>query len=151
MLRWIVFGLVGLLVLGIGGAFADTGDPDFVYKDMRQVYKTYTWDWEADAGGNYSSSTSVYVTGYVEQVLFNPDSGTSQPSANYDIYVVDAQGADLLNGDGENQGNVSGATSYRTPLTWDDTFFLLVNEAIGILIQNAGAGKAGVVTLKVKE
>lgn len=54
-----------------------------------------------DSGDVVDDSVSAY--GYLERVTIVPDDGDTSPSANYDIELLDATGADVLLGLGENR------------------------------------------------
>ena len=152
-----VFVLVFIVVFLLTFAFTARGDRETVTyppgpKDVRGIYKTFTWTWAANKSGNFDSGDSVYVTGRIVQALFGTVSGTTATAVGYDVTVRDSKGRDILGGVGANLNPATGATDYKTPYTAEGGLRLLVNEPLGAHVREAsGTSPQGTFTLYVEE
>lgn len=98
-----------------------------------------TISWTADGSGNYTESFGL--NGQVVKVVTNPD-GSSAPSADYDVTVIDGDGVDVLNGDLGDRHTSTSESVVPDPLAYhigDVTF----------TVANAGDGGAGVAVFYV--
>lgn len=115
----------------------------------RRSIKSITWAWTSSAGGAADSVNTITLSGEILRVVFNP--GTPAPTANYDVVILDADGADVLGGLGANRHTtnteqiapvletVVGANTYASRVVIDGPLTLQVS--------NAGASKQGSVTM----
>lgn len=70
-------------------------------------YDKHSIAWTSDASGNVSGNAATVKRGMLRQVKFIPGSGGAQPTDLYDVTLLDADGADLLVGNGANKSNAS--------------------------------------------
>jgi hypothetical protein len=108
----------------------------------------YTLDWVSAADGSVSGNAFT-PRGYLLEIRFVPDAGGTQPTALYDITLVDSDGMDLLTIDGVSYGaNLSNTAALRVvcnpPLILDGT------TTLDLVVANAGNAKGGTVTLLVR-
>ena len=105
-------------------------------------------DWESDASGDASASFSG-ISGLIYGANIIPDSGGTQPTDAYDVTVTDADGLDLLGGNGADQSNSAaayvpasctlGGSAQATPRP--------VDGSLTVTIAGAGDTKGGKVVL----
>lgn len=112
-----------------------------------------TITWTSTSGGEADAS-GIPLNGYVERVVTNP--GSAAPTANYDIVIQDADGADILAakganrhtssteqivpfiGDGTGVDGLTSANAFSKVLTYGDH---------SMFIDNAGNAKGGTVVI----
>jgi hypothetical protein len=105
--------------------------------------------WTSDASGDVSGHAFVVPTGMILQVKTVPD-GTTAPSDNYDLTIVDGDSVDLLGGSGADRDNA--AAEIIAPLIGDATTknqrpLVDGTGALDIVVANAGNAKKGIVSL----
>jgi hypothetical protein len=105
--------------------------------------------WTSDASGDVSGHAFEVPTGMLLQVKTVPD-GVAAPSDNYDLTVVDADGADLLGGAGTDRD--TSAAEVIAPLLGDATTknqrpLVDGTGTLDVVIANAGNAKKGTVSL----
>ncbi len=66
-----------------------------------------TLAWTSDASGNVDQTTPAAYGGEILRVVFVPGTGGNQPSNNYTVTLLDAQGLDLLSGQGASLSNTT--------------------------------------------
>lgn len=116
------------------------------YQEHRTV-KRVELDWLSDASGDVSGTATKALSGKLEKVVFVPDSGGTQPSDLYDVVLNDADGLDVLQGNGANLSN--SAASQVAPAI--GTYFLpLVDGALNLVVSNAGDSKGGKLILYLR-
>lgn len=104
------------------------------------------FDWTSSAGGAADATTSNTYDGVVGRVVFVPDGGGTQPSANYDVVVNDADSVDILDAGGgdlsntatEQLGNILGGVS------------VVSNSKLTLGVTNAGSAKGGKVIIYIR-
>lgn len=94
----------------------------------------YSIAWVSDASGVVSVNAVAVRRGRLIQIKYIPDAGGTQPSDLYDLTLPDANGVDVLAGDG---ANLSNATSKITVPTAP-----ILLEAGNLIPTNANAGNA---------
>jgi hypothetical protein len=107
--------------------------------------------WTSSAGGAVQEILSPVVSGELLRVVFAPGAGAVQPSANYDVTLLDEDGFDVLGGLGANRSNA--AKEEVVPLTGDGVTTNQRRALDGVLdlrVANAGNAKSGTVTLYVR-
>ena len=103
-----------------------------------------SWDWLCTDLGVVSSAASGWYCGKIVRAIISPDSSTTQPTDAYDVTIEDADGFDILSGEGANASNA--AAVHIT----DPTKTLWVRSGVLTLkIASAGDAKGGVVTLYI--
>jgi hypothetical protein len=105
--------------------------------------------WTSDASGDVSGHAFAVPTGMLLQVKTVPD-GTTAPSDNYDLTVVDGDGADLLGGSGADRDNAK--AEIIAPLLGDSTTqnqrpLVDGTDTLDVVVANAGDTKKGTVSL----
>ena len=102
------------------------------------------WDWASDGSGNVSEASGVQVTGRLVQFTTIPDGGGTAPTALYDVTLLNADGVDVLAGNGADRS----ATVVETV---DEANLRPVGYSqLTLTIANAGASKGGVAVLLVE-
>lgn len=118
------------------------------------VVRRYTVDWTSASDGTYSEAinSGETIAGEIVRVVFNP--GSTAPTANYDITITDAQGFDVLAGQGANLSatdttNVAPGVPVKDGTT-TSVGPMIVCDVLTLSITNAGASKNGTVVLYVR-
>lgn len=105
------------------------------YTNIKRVKFT----WVSSAGGSADGATTASFTGEILRVIQVPDGSTTQPTDLYDITVVDADGLDVLFGNGANISNAANSqVHWRTA-----SLAAIVNTTLTIHVTNAGNAKGG--------
>ncbi len=100
--------------------------------------------WTSTSGGDVSAHSFTPKRGRLVQVKFVPGASSVQPSADYDVTLVDSDGADLLQGEGADLSNSAASfVTFATPVQ-------LPGGAIDLVVANAGNAKQGTVVLWVE-
>lgn len=86
----------------------------------------------ADGSGDASETTSESFVGKVVQVTTDPD-GTAVPAANWDLYLQDADGGDIISTDCENQSDTLVTGTRVNPPGW-------FQGTLTAVMDNAGSG-----------
>lgn len=104
--------------------------------------------WTSDASGDVTANTVDVTAGELVQVRFTPNTDANQPSAAYDVTILDAQGIDILAGAGANLS--SAASTVHVPVV--STYFRRTLEAGAITptVSAAGNAKQGTIVLLVR-
>lgn len=110
--------------------------------------KKIVWEWTSNASGDVtdapSGETTVYAySGKVEALVTDPD-GTSAPTDDYDITILDEDGYDVLAGAGANRDTANTETVLASSLG------IVANSKLTLTVANAGDTKAGIVTLYLR-
>lgn len=105
--------------------------------------------WTSDASGAVSGTTFSVPRGELLQAKFVPSS-TAQPTADYDVTLVDSDGVDYLAGVGADLSNTE--ASIVVPLVGNGTAsvhrpWIDGTEPLELRVSNAGNAKAGTVVL----
>lgn len=113
----------------------------------------HTFDWVSSAGGAATIPSGVAVSGAIARVVFVP-SASAVPTAAYDVTLTDADGIDVLAGQGANLSE-SAASSVcpGTPLrdgTTTSVLVTIVDSVLTLNVTNAGNAKAGKVVVYVR-
>ena len=95
-------------------------------------------DWLSDSSGDVNGTKTATVSGIVYRVAFIPDGGGTQPTDLYDVTLEDADGVDVLAGNGDNLSNVNKTQHIDAGRAIDGTLELKVSNA-----GNAKGGKVG--------
>lgn len=113
----------------------------------------YEYTWTASTNG-FVTFTTTFINGNINRVVFDPDSGGTQPDANYDVTLDDANNIDSLAGLGANLDNstevsvspgmavTDGNSSNMIPFT--------ISGTLSLIVTNAGSLNAGVIVLYVR-
>lgn len=108
-----------------------------------------TLDWTSHTDGSVSGiKTSIPLDGEIYRVVIQPDSGGTQPSAAYDMTILDDDSQDVLLGLGANLAN--DANQDIVPVATDGTHYygrVAVHGLLELTIANAGSGKGGKVII----
>lgn len=107
----------------------------------------YTLTWTANGSGAVSGNASDIAkirAGYLVDVAFVPGSGGTQPSDQYDIQFLDANGIDLFGGVGSDLSNASASKALFDPMQ-----FYPANQSVNLVVANAGTSKTGTVKLTI--
>src|SRR5688500_9373489 len=102
--------------------------------------------WVSHTDGSVNNSLGKFV-GEIVRVTFDPDSGGTQPSDQYDATITDSAGVDILGGQGANLSNVTSTqVCPGVPLKDGTTTSVVpccVNDTLTLVIAAAGSGKGG--------
>ena len=97
--------------------------------------------------GSGDADTAIFVTGWIVRLVTNPD-GTATPSANWDLTVIDEDGADVLEGEGLNRDSGGTGASEICGLPKNNPVW--IDGEITITGANMGATKTAVVRIYIK-
>ena len=96
--------------------------------------------WECDGSGDLSEAIGVNYKGYLVGISFNP----TDAALNYDVYIKDEYGADVLSGAGVNLSDtIPSRVTPAAPIVMYGPHTIVIDEAT--------AGKKGTVVLYTKE
>lgn len=112
---------------------------------MHRHIKKVVFDWTSSAGGAADATTEQFHTGRIIYAAQLPDSGGDQPTDQYDVTVVDADGVDVLKGLGANLSNAAG--TYKAD---SDGLGAVVESQLTLAVTNAGNAKGGKVILFIQ-
>ena len=124
---------------------------------MPDVINRHAYSWTSDASGDESITIPPgQLNGTITRVTTIPGLTTEQPDDNYDVTLLDIDGIDLLQDFGLNRDETnteqvcpvlaiqeSSVTVAYAPIT--------VDNAVTLVIANAGASKTGKVVFHVKK
>ena len=103
------------------------------------------WDWLCTDLGVVESAASGWYCGKIVKVSLASDSGGTAPTDLYDVTIEDADGLDVLSGNGAN------VTAAATVYINDPTKTLWVrSNVLTLKVANAGDAKGGVVTMLIQ-
>lgn len=102
--------------------------------------RVYTVQWTSDGSGAVSAHTFTIRRGTIAQVKVIPGSGGVQPTDMYDVTVLDANGIDILAGNGMNLSNAAAALLIDIDVLTEESPF-------DVVVANAGAAKQGTVMI----
>lgn len=103
----------------------------------------YSVAWLSDAAGAVSGNSFDVKRGRLLQTKFVPDGGGTAPTNLYDVTLTDADGADLLVGNGADKSSTVAA--WYTPTNP----IILEGGAVTPVLANAGNAKGGTLVLIV--
>ena len=113
----------------------------------------HTFEWVSDGSGNAALPSALPVSGQIVRVVSVP-SASAAPTANYDVTLTDADGVDVLAGQGANlSATLSANVCPGTPLkdgTTTSVLPLVVDSILTLNVSNAGDSKAGKVVIYVR-
>lgn len=124
------------------------GTNTITYQEHRTV-KKITMDWLSNASGAVSGTATKARSGQILRVVFQPDSGGTQPTDQYDVTLLDDDGMDVLAGVGANLSNA--ANSQVVPVVTDGNNGNMAPVAfdgtLELQVANAGNAKGGIVII----
>ena len=105
--------------------------------------KKISFDWLSSAGGAADATTTYIYNGQLLRMVLFPDAAGTQPTDQYDVLLNDADGYDLLNGQGANCSNAA---------THELTVGLgaVAGDALTLGVTNAGNATGGIVTVYLR-
>ena len=122
------------------------GTCTIVEETVRPVKKV-KWTWAADSAGAQAAAasrqTTEIYTGVIERLVTIPD-GSSAPTANYDIEILDQDSTDVLMGAGANRH------SANTEQVNAASLGIVANDKLTINLASIGLSGAGVTILYIK-
>ena len=105
-----------------------------------------TFSWTSDASGDATGTTTSYYDGEVLAFATIPATGSGEsPSDNYDIVITDANGLDVLAGQGANRDEAT--TEY---VTNQANLGCVANSQLSIAVSNSGNVTGGVAYLWIR-
>ena len=107
-------------------------------------FQKVKFTWVSATDGTASGATTAKYTGAILRAVFDPDAGGTQPTDQYDITITDANGYDVLNGNGADLSNA--ANVYVSPI---DGLGAVYGSLLTLNVSNAGEAKGGVVELYI--
>jgi len=112
-----------------------------VTEDRTGYLNKIKWTWTCSSSGAYSEATAYRYNGAIVELVTIPTDG---PTDDYDIAITDADGADVLEGNGANRDTTT--TEYKKQ---SDGLGFVKSSLLTLGITTAGDGKSGVVILYV--
>lgn len=105
--------------------------------------KKVTFAWTSSAGGAADGTTTKVFDGRIIGFATIPDSGTA-PTDNYDLTILDADGHDVLLGQGANRDTAT--TEYVS----EASLAGVAGSTLALHVTNAGAAKLGVAIIWIR-
>ena len=106
--------------------------------------KKIVWDWACTDGGIVTGSvTTGRYTGKLVRLITNPDASTDNPTDDYDVQVLDTDGADALMGAGADRDTTN------TEQVLESSLGYVYDSTLTLEIANAGNAKKGLVILYI--
>ena len=116
--------------------------------------RRYSGAWVSHTDGTVNNAFTEPIVGEILRVQFVPDGGGTAPTNLYDVTLTDANGQDVLAGQGANLSDtVTTNVCPGVPLkdgTTTSVRPMVVAETLTLVIANAGNGKGGKVVLYVR-
>lgn len=112
-----------------------------IHGTVKKIKIAWTSGTGGDAGKADKTTEEVY-SGALIMVATVPD-GTSTPSANYDVELNDADGIDLLAGNGQNRSDTD--TEFIT-----SGMGAVANDKLTLAVTNAGDTKKGTIYIYIR-
>lgn len=113
----------------------------------------HVFEWTSDGSGNATLASGVAISGAIARVVFIP-SASAAPTNLYDLTLTDADGVDVLSGQGANLSDTAASSVCPgIPLkdgTTTSTILVIVNSVLTLNVSNAGASKSGKVVVYVR-
>lgn len=111
-----------------------------------KIVQRMVFDWTSSAGG--AADHEFELQGYIVKVVTDPDNSAA-PTDNYDLSIVDEDGADVLIGQGADRDTANTESFY--PAQADGAIPVFHCGTVTFTIANAGNAKAGRAILWVVE
>ncbi len=149
--------LVGLFVAVGGGVAlgADAGtltlnsDTRVKASGASRAIRVIEFGWLSTVGGACSETLkrAIAVTGTVIGLHAIPDTDTD----DYDVTVIDANGVDVLNGDGTDlPSSATSAENYRCPVDFQNASpIMIVEQDLTLVVANGGNAQSGVIRIYI--
>ena len=87
-----------------------------VSEETHGTLKKVHFTWTSSAGGAADGSSTGAYNGVLLRAVFVPGTGGDQPTDQYDVVVDDADGHDVLAGQGANRSNAAAETVVSAPV-----------------------------------
>src|SRR5688572_29031039 len=106
--------------------------------------KKITWAWTCDASGNADLVTTQAYDGVIRRLVTVPGAAALAPDDNYDVAIVDGDGADVLLGGGANRDTAN------TEQVASSSLGVVAGDKLTLQVSGAGNANAGVVHLYIR-
>jgi len=106
--------------------------------------KKIQWDWLSDASGDANKATTNPYEGEILFAVFEPDSGGTQPTDQYDVVINDPDGYDVLVGVGADLSNAANVYKLKAAMG------AVKADVLNLVVSNGGNAKGGLVTLFIR-
>ena len=118
-----------------------------VAEQLHRAVRSIRWTWVSDGSGDASGTdTEKIVLGTPMAVVFIPDTGGTTPADQYDVTILDADGADILRGQGADRAQTYSDTTEQ--LTYGDaTEPRTFDSILSLVVANAGNAKGGQIVM----
>ena len=122
------------------------GTNTITYTDWPTVKRVHM-DWLSTAGGLVNSILTKNLAGVIVRFCFVPDDGGTAPdqAGGYTVLIVDADGLDVLAGDGAGLSNT--VDSQIIPILVDG---IAIVGTLELQVTNAGNAKGGQITIYLR-
>lgn len=118
------------------------------YTGQSNDFTVITWDWTSSAGG--AVTHTLPFDGQIVQVMFDPSSGSTSPTANYDITLNNSDSWDTLTALGSNLSQ--SITTVTVPsITATSEWPVYTFGTHTLSVTNAGAANVGQMKIWLKE
>ena len=146
MKRYFFSAIMLLAILATPARAADptvsTGTLTITPQGLNGRLQAYTLDWLSDANGNVLAST-IQIMGTIERLVYKPDTGSTIPTADYDVTLTDSEGVDVLNGTGANLDDDSTSSTITTEGDGTTNIPMAAAGPLTLAVTNAGNAKGG--------
>ena len=103
--------------------------------------------WTSSDKGNAGGYTDD-IHGTIERIVYNP--GSAAPTANYDMYLTDQDGVDLLNGTGVNLHTTTTLSTITTEGDGTTNVPMAFTGRATLAVSDAGSTKTGTLRIYVR-
>ncbi len=117
------------------------------YRSWRDGHVVYhDWAWTSDASGNVIFNMEIPIRGIPWRLVTKPRDDA--PTANYDVTLLDGDGADAFLGKGGDRSDTLTQMVFINDVTGAESRTLMAGR-YRFTVTGAGAAKSGAVTLSV--
>lgn len=109
-----------------------------------QLLRRIKVEWTSDSSGDANGTATDPIYGLIYEIKTVPGSGDDAPTDDYDVTLIDADGADLLGGNGADRDTAN--AEWAKP----NTFPKVVDGAFTPTIANAGSANSGTLYIYVE-
>jgi hypothetical protein len=138
----LVASLTLLFTTALAGRAAPVGSAVVTVTPMNAGVTKYSVAWTSDASGDVSGNAFGVSQGYIISLKFIPGTGSTVPTAAYDVTLLDRNSANLIGTSGANLSETASTVVTVNPAAFQDG-----TQPLDLVVANAGNAKTGTVVI----